>query len=437
MSDETENASLTEDSTNDEMVVECEDVKDGLQDDVEPDNRLTGDTGDTGDKTGKSIASFIPQDEEGRKKQVRNLIVAGVILAAVVLIFAVGLPGVIYLQASSAFDSGDYTRAIELYDKAGNFADASERKETAQKALYYEQGKEKMKKGDYESAISLFEKAIPYKDAKKCKKKAQDADSYVKAGALFDKADYASAGKAYAALGDYKDSLDQAKACTEKLMEQQDYANARDIYAAMGPQFEEQRANADDLAQKKATFESALQCVEDNKVDSALDYLGKLPDDFGCDGKTVGALKGQLNAARPIMDLAGTYKSCNPSKCKVTQTSKSTGYYYWWESTDTITGEDLSIDASLNGDGSVHLSGSVSFYRYTNFSTIGEYVNGRSVSKSFSLDVTGIPGSIPIDDQTSLVRNGDGTWSLSWSESDNSHDLYFDYLYTANFRYSK
>lgn len=220
-------------------------------------------------------------------------------------------------------------------------------------------------------------------------------------------------------------------------MEQQEYAAAQYIYAALGPQFEEQRANADDLAQKKATFESALQCIEDNKVDSALDYLGKLPDDFGCDGKTVGALKGQLNAAKPIMDLAGTYKSCDPSKCRVTQTSKSTGYYYWWESTDTITGEDLSIDASLNSDGSVHLSGSVSFYRYTNFSTIGEYVNGSSVSKSFSLDVTGIPGSIPIDDQTSLVRNGDGTWSLSWSESDNSHDLYFDYLYTANFRYSK
>lgn len=30
MSDETESASLTEDSTNDEMVVECEDAKDGL-----------------------------------------------------------------------------------------------------------------------------------------------------------------------------------------------------------------------------------------------------------------------------------------------------------------------------------------------------------------------------------------------------------------------
>ena len=139
-----------------------------------------------------------------------------------------------------------------------------------------------------------------------------------------------------------------------------------------------------------------MQCIEDNKVDSALDYLGKLPDDFGRDGKTVGALKGQLNAAKPIMDLAGTYKSCDPSKCRVTQTSKSTGYYYWWESTDTITGEDLSIDASLNSDGSVHLSGSVSFYRYTNFSTIGEYVNGSSVSKSFSLDVTGIPGSVPM-----------------------------------------
>ena len=353
------------------------------------------------------------------------------------LILAVGLPGVTYLQASDAFDSGDYSRAIELYDKAGNFVDAAERKETAQKALYYEQGKEKMKKGDYESAISLFEKAIPYKDAKKCKKKAQDANSYEKASALFGKADYASAGKAFAALGDYKVSLDQAKTCAEKLMEQQDYANARDIYAAMGPQFEEQRANADGLAQKKATFESALQCIEDSEVDSALAYLGKLPDDFGCDGKTVGALKGQLNAAKPIMDLAGTYSSCSPSKCKVTQTSRSTGYYYWWESTDTITGEKLSINASLNGDGSVRLSGSVSFYRYTNFSTIGEYINGRSVSKSFSLDVTGIPGSIPIDDQTSLVRNGDGTWSLSWSESDNSHDLYFDYLYTANFRYSK
>lgn len=434
MGDETKNVSLTEGSTNDEMAVECEDAKDGLQGDVLPDNRLTE---DTEDKIGKSIASFIPQDEEGRKKLARKSIIAGGILVVVVLILAVGLPGVTYLQASDAFDSGDYSRAIELYGKAGNFADAAERKETAQKALYYEQGKEKMKKGDYESAISLFEKAIPYKDAKKCKEKAQDADYYMKAVALFDEGDYASAGKSFAALGDYKDSLDRAKTCAEKLMEQQEYAAAQYIYTALGPQFEEQRANADDLAQKKATFESALQCIEDNKVDSALDYLGKLPDDFGCDGKTVGALKGQLNAAKPIMDLAGTYKSCDPSKCRVTQTSKSTGYYYWWESTDTITGEGLSIDASLNSDGSVHLSGSVSFYRYTNFSTIGEYVNGSSVSKSFSLDVTGIPGSIPIDDQTSLVRNGDGTWSLSWSESDNSHDLYFDYLYTANFRYSK
>ena len=122
-----------------------------------------------------------------------------------------GLPGVTYLQASDAFDSGDYSRAIELYDKAGNFVDAAERKETAQKALYYEQGKEKMKKGDYESAISLFEKAIPYKDAKKCKEKAQDADYYMKAVALFDEGDYASAGKSFAALGDYKDSLDRAK----------------------------------------------------------------------------------------------------------------------------------------------------------------------------------------------------------------------------------
>ena len=47
MGDETKNVSLTEGSTNDEMAVECEDAKDGLQGDVLPDNRLTEDTEDT------------------------------------------------------------------------------------------------------------------------------------------------------------------------------------------------------------------------------------------------------------------------------------------------------------------------------------------------------------------------------------------------------
>ena len=379
-----------------------------------------------------------PKSSEALTKILANkraLIIGAVVIAVAAIGIGVGVPGVKYMQADSAFQAEDYEAALTGFKEISGFLDADDRASQAMCGIHYEDGVGFFKAKKYPSAIIAFKEAGTFKDAKKRLKKAENAYTYNKAQTKLDSGDLSGAALVFLDIANYKDSKEKAASCADQLMDQEEFSNAKDIYEKLGTDYQSQCDNAADKAEKVEKFSSAKESLAASDLDSALASLNELPDDFSYHGETAASLKDRINAAKPVFDACGTFKSVDPSGCKVTERSKTSSYYQYWYTTDPLTNYTLTFKPTLNDDGSVTVNGEAKFYRYTNFSTLGSLVKGTTVSKTFSQTVTSMPDSFAFDGGT-LTRNGDA-WKLTWSETDQSHDIYFNYTYEANFTYTR
>lgn len=368
----------------------------------------------------------------------RKLAIAGAACAAVVagaLLFTfVVRPSMNISQGNEAFEAGDFDAAIGYFEAAGDFGGAPDLLAEARRASYREKGVDALEKEDYSRAIMHLERAKGYKDSDKLLASARAGRAYAEGVKLEGTGAIVQAAAKFIEAGGHKDAAERAAAIADRLSSEQKYDAALGIYEGLGKGYAEKAAATKVLVGYVEAMQSAEESASGGYFDSAVKEYGGVPDDFSYNGKNAGQRKALITKARDIAAACPDRNAAAPSKFKVTQTSRSTGYYYWWEGDGDNTGTDLIMDVKLADDGSIHVKGSVEFWRYTNFSTISQGLESDLVTKSFDVVVDSAPTYIQVDGETSL-QFSDGVWKLSWEQFDNTRDLFFDYLFTANFTY--
>ena len=383
-------------------------------------------------------------DEKPAKKDLKEIVVKNkkavfggvfVIVAIVVAVLAKYLivPHTMYLDAKSKFENAEYAAAAETYGKIAGFMDADELKATAKKADYYTRGASALAEGNYQDAIDCFTEAGDYQDAATQLENAKTQKTYAEAESQLAAGRYQTAGTAYTSILGYSDAKDKAAQCADALMGSEKYSEAKSIYDKLGSDYAEKSSQAQTAYDNKQNMDSAESKIKRGDFSGALELYNQISDDFTSGGINAGTRKQQLNNAIAVAGLAGTYSAtgCNVS---VTQTSRSTGSWSnWYNDGDGAKNMKVTIEASMADDGTVTFSGEVTFWRYTNYSTVGRLVKSTNVTKEFTCDAN--PGTIQLDDDTTLSY--DGSWHIRYRMVDYSEDVYFYYTYVANFDYSK
>ena len=383
-------------------------------------------------------------DEKPSKKSLKEIVAENkkavfggvfVIVAILVAVLAKYLivPYSMYLDAKSKFDSAEYAAAAQTYGKIAGFMDSDELKATAEKADCYTRGASALAEGNYQDAIDCFTEAGDYQDAATQLENAKTQKTYAEAESQLAAGRYQTAGIAYASILGYGDAKDKAAQCADTLMGSEKYSEAKSIYDKLGSDYAEKSSQAQTAYDNKQNMDSAESKIKSGDFSSALELYNQISDDFTSGGINAGTRKQQLNNAIAVAGLAGTYNAtgCNVS---VTQTSRSTGSWSnWYNDGDGAKNMKVTIEASMADDGTVTFSGEVTFWRYTNYSSVGRLVKSTNVTKEFTCGAN--PGTIQLDDDTTLSY--DGSWHIRYRMVDYSEDVYFYYTYVANFDYSK
>lgn len=368
------------------------------------------------------------------KKAVLAVILVVIVIAVAALAKYLIIPYATYTDAKAKLENGEYAAAAERFGEVPSFMDADEQKAISEKADYYTRGASALAAGNYQDAIKCFSLADDYQDATEQLENAKTQRTYAEAESQRDAGNYGAAGDAYASLGDYMDAKEKAAQCADNLMDSEDYSTAKGIYEKLGSNYAEKVTQAEAAHNNLQNMKSAESKITSGDFGAALELYNQVPDEFNHDGKNAGTRKQQLNSAIAVAGIVGTYSAtgCNVS---VTQTHRSTGSWHNWYLDDAngIKGMTVRVTESMADDGTITFKGKVSWWRYSNYSTVSSLVKSRNMSQEFTCDAN--PGTIQLDDDTTLSY--DGSWHLRYKMVDYSEDVYFYYTYVANFDYSK
>ena len=152
-----------------------------------------------------------------RKRGIIAASIAVALIAAVLVITKVVIPGHSYAAAEALVNAGQYEEAVAVFEALGDYRDSAARveetKHTAAEAL--------LEAGEYEKAVEAF---MALEDSHGVAE-AQHRRKYAAAEALMDAGQYEEAAEAFKALGNYQDSAVRMK-------EAQNGANEHDYAAA-------------------------------------------------------------------------------------------------------------------------------------------------------------------------------------------------------------
>ncbi len=154
---------------------------------------------------------------------------AAVLLAAVVILTTVVIPGSRYAKAKALLDAGQYEEAITAFEALGGYKDsaewvaaAREAQSEVKNAAAYAEAEALLEAGKYDEAIDAFEALNGYKDsakqiiaAREAQTEAKNAAAYAEAEGLLEAEKYDEAIAAFEALGNYRDSEQKTQEAKE------------------------------------------------------------------------------------------------------------------------------------------------------------------------------------------------------------------------------
>lgn len=430
------------------------------------------------------------------KEKKRQIIIGASILAsvaAVILVITLVIPALRYHIADSAFNNGDYAKAVEIFTDLGDYRDSVNRIPISK----YKLGESYIASQNYDSAIELFTALDGFEDSDE-----RLAEAYYKKGsALLENNNYNDAYEALTNCTDYKDSKSKIIQIAKEFLKNKEYDKAAEAFS-VSPAIQNQNyakyaqamsaftgkdyakavefftaangvENSADMlteayyllgkeqfAEKK--YSDAKFSLENGKQEAdvpemlmacnlmiAEDHYAKkeyseakniyaaLPENYEYEGVSVKARLDGLKIYSSIEHLVGSYK-LSSARYEVRQTHNSTGIWHNWTNTDNG-GWGLSIEATVNDDGSVRLKGKATGTRYTSYSSISSGVYSGSYSAPFDIVLTTsqMPTVLYDEDNITLKYLGGTNFALDYSEKDNSQDVYFTYTYTSNYRFTK
>ena len=377
-------------------------------------------------------------------------------------------PRVLYSLAEKDFEVGDYGAAAAKFESAGNYNDAEERfaeaSELAELCEHYNNGISALNAKEYGTAFEELKQAEDFSDAPEQLKEAtylladeeEETGQYERAAEHFksilgfknadDRAEYSSAMLAYqnkkyedaAKLFDasnnvVEDAEEKSRECKYLYAEEQfakcSYETARTYYLKI-PGYKDSREK-----EYACSLMLGIQDIRNGYLFKAKSVLESLPEDFEYNGQSVKAQLDLLSEHSEFVDICGEWAASGTCTVKVTQTHTRTGIWHNWTSElQSPSFYKLSILCPISADGNVSLLGSVTFDRFTNYSSISEYLESADKTVSFTRAVTGMPYQLDIGNHTTLTYSN-GAFLVSYSETINNQDIYFDYTYESEFTY--
>ena len=198
------------------------------------------------------IDSEPPKDSSGGASKKAKVLLAIIIpavcvlIAILVLIFAVFLPNGKYNDAMALKDAGRYSEAIAAFEALGYT-----NSDSVIRDCRYESAQELYNTGRYDEAISQFEMLGGYKDSELLLKDCR----YFAALDLYNSGDYEGALAAFRALNGYKNSDEQATLCDQTIR----YDEAMRLYNAGA--YEDAQAAFEALGDYGDSAEMARKCA--------------------------------------------------------------------------------------------------------------------------------------------------------------------------------
>lgn len=353
------------------------------------------------------------------KKVKRTIIgsVTGIIAIACVLVVALYIfpqyiePQINLSKAESAFNAQDYAGAIDYYEKSGLQNDVENVNQYT-----YAIAMTQFAANDYKSAAQTFGKAGGILES--------DAKIFECGIALKDAKDYASAVDCFALIS--TDEADVNRAYCEGMVaySQKDYSVAKAKFRKAGDYPE---ASTYVTACSLMEAEELLKTGHLNEAKTAFE---KLPQEFSFDNISVSDRVRTINNAGAFATVCGEW---SPTKNYIESRNvyKRNGSWDSWYIDETLSDQSLEITCYLNSDGTVTIKGSVSFYRFTDYSSLSAYCEATKTTENFTIsNLKSIPSSYNIDSNTTL-KYSNGNFSLEYSMRDN-YSTYFYNLYNSS-----
>lgn len=399
-----------------------------------------------------------------------------------------------YFEGETAFSNSDYAVAIEKFTLAGDYRDALAQKEQSVLAKHYSDGEAAFNGGDYQAAITEFTNAGNYRDAAD----QIICATYSMADQFYADGRYLEAAQVFSTVSDYEDSADRSFACAKQLLDDKQYTDAAEAFSytsgndsikyqkyAIGMDLFAKKdyvsamdafkaaSNVENAAEmytqatylqgkvlfgKKdyASAKSYFTKVPDYSdaevmrsacdlyraeeqykkgyLNTAQDIYNTLPSDFEYGGISVADRLATLKKYSNFVAMCGKWKATGDCEIESRQTSRSYGSWDAWTQTWTNPSQYLSITCVINGDGTVTVSGSAEFYRFTNYSSLGAYVNASTKTVSFTKTMSSVPNRSEVATNFTLTYSG-GSYKAVYKLVDDTESVYFRYTYTSEYTY--
>lgn len=359
-------------------------------------------------------------DKQRKKAKKTGIIISGSLIAAVViavLLIKVIIPTVTYDAAVKALAAGEYEVAIAKFETLVDYKDSNEKIKEA----YFGYGKELVATENFDTAIVMFENAdgfdssVAYKqyatgrknlndkkysDAIACFTKAKDVEdsslrlqeaNYLLGDEKFKNKSYSDAIKYYTAAGNYKDAAD--------------------------------KINASNLM-------TAEDKLKNGYLNEAKTILSKLPTDYSYNGISVKGRLDILESHKALVNACGKW-TASYNYIESRNVYRRTGSWDSWYCDKVLPDQSITIKCCMNNDATFTIKGSVTFERFTSYSSLSSYCYPTATTKQFTFSkVGGISTSYSLDNNTTL-KYSNGTFSISYSERDN-YSAYFYNLYKSS-----
>ncbi len=385
---------------------------------------------------------------------------AGAVLLTIIIVFAVYLlpniilPKVNLSRAVNAFESLDYAKAVVCYEKSG-FAENPENIDN----YTYSIAMTKFDAGEYQEAAATFNNANMILDCEdkifECGVALTEAENYDNAAECFAllASEKAIAHKAYCDgmvaynAEDYATAVTQLEASSSEIDHVADFLPQ--VYFEYGKALldDEYFASAIKYFEKAGEYPEAKTYVtgaallraestfRDGELNNAKKEFAALPQDFSFEGIKVADRVKALNNASAFMAICGEWTATS-NYIESRNVYKSSGSWDCWYIDGTMSSQKLEIRCVMNDDGTFTIKGKVSFYRFTDYSSLKAYCQATSTTRNFTIsNVTKMPSSYKIDSNTTLYYSN-GKFSLEYYVRDD-YSVNFYNKYTSSVTYGK
>lgn len=324
-----------------------------------------------------------------------------------------------YLLGTQTLKNGEFETAVTHFSKAGSYKDASDQVLN----VFYTQGVQETRKKNYDSAIDLLTKAKSYKNSQDiianiycikaneslANKKYEEAAKTLKLfenakttkllndtiANLINKRDYENA-KTMMAYCD-KSVAEGYKYYIEgvKSLDRKDYAIAGNYFSIAGNTMKAKQlslscyyaAGSNEL--KKGNYASAIDCFakcgkyknslhmlnvcrgeeafQNDDYAHAIYYYRKVPQKLKVSGINIKSRKALMNRIAPFESLKGDYVAIGNTLISKNVFKLFGTSTHWWERKSLQPNQELSLDYTVNSNGTIHLTGYVTFAHYINY----------------------------------------------------------------------